>query len=368
METKDNLFNNFNYDYIEFYVGMAKMVAYWHVHALGFKVIAYRGPETGSGDRLSYYLEKNNIKLVITSAAKPGAHDILSFIDLHGNGIKRIAVKVDHVEKFYTQAIHNGAISIEEPHELKDDSGTLYKAAIKAFDDNEIVMINYDDYKGNFMPGYKNVEKEWVMDGGEDSYLENIDHIACALRENETKLWEPYFNKIFNSTTVQEFGKESITTAKSGLYLKVLQSENQKWQNVLVEPVNKKGKSQVQTFIDTNYGAGIQHIAFSSLDIFKSVELLRRKGVKLTSYPDSYYDTLRKKHPQLDVDKLQKHQLLCDVLEDTFLLQTFTESIGDRPTLFYEIVQRVNNYSGFGLGNINALFEAVEIEMLNKEE
>ena len=354
---------NIEYDYIEYYVGMAKMVVYWHVKALGFRVVAYCGPETGVMDRCSYYLVKNDIKLVITSASQPTSYKIVSFVDLHGNGIKKLAVKVNNVGEFFNKAMKSGAIPLQPPATLTDEKGAVEMASLKIFDDNEIVLINYGDYKGDFIPGYKNIESEWAMNA-EDTELEKIDHVACALRLNEMTLWESYFNNIFDSRTVIQFDERKNSGKKAiGMLLKVLQSNNKKMNNVLVEP-DVEIKSQVQLFIDQNYGSGIQHLAFASGNIFRSVEMLRANGVKFTAYPDSYYSKLAEKYPSLDVTLLKKHGILCDVVEGAFLFQIFTAPIGDRATLFYEIVQRVNKYEGFGLDNIYALFEAMEDELM----
>ncbi len=356
---------NLEYDFVEYYVGMAKMVVYWHVKALGFEVVAYAGPETGCDDRHSYYLVKNDINIVITSAAKPSSYDIVSFVDLHGNGIKRLGVKVKDVHEFYEQAIENGAIPMQFPHTKSDDQGEVTLGSVKVFDDNQIIFINNDNYNGPFMPGYKPFNDEIVFES-EDSYLVGIDHIASVLRVNEIKLWETYLNNIFQSRTVKCFDeRQNGAERKIGMYLKVLQTDDKQVNNVLVEP-DKNKVTQVQMFIDQNYGAGIQHIAFSSSNIFKSVEVLRKNGVSFSSYPDVYYENLKIKYPYLDVSTMKKHGVLCDVQGDSLLLQVFTQPIGDRPTFFYEIVQRVNKYDGFGLDNINALFEAVESDMKMK--
>lgn len=356
-------FLKMEYNYIEYYVGMAKMVVYWHIRALGFKVIAYCGPETGHPDICSYYIVKNNIKLVITAASQPSSYKIVSFVDLHGNAIKKIAVKVKCVEQSFQKAIKSGAIPLQNPKELSDENGTVVQASLKLFDDNEIVLINYDNYRGDFIPGYKNVEQEWEIENG-DSHLEKIDHVACALRLNEIELWETYFNNIFQSKTVTKFDERRVSKEKKiGMLLKVLQSEDKEMNNVLVEP-DSNTKSQVQLFIDQNYGAGIQHIAFKSTNIFKSVEALRANGVRFTKAPNTYYEKLLIKYPALDVEILKKHGVLCDVLDGALLFQIFTVPIGDRSTFFYELVQRVNNYEGFGLDNIHALFEAMELELL----
>ncbi len=369
MEHSD--FLKLDYDFIEYYVGMAKMVVYWHVKALGFKVVAYAGPETGVDDKCSYYIVKNDIKLVITAASQPSSYQIVSFVDLHGNGIKRIGIKVENVDTFFEQALSKGAIPLTFPETLSDSKGSVRMAKLKIFDDNEIVLINCEKYRGDFLPGYVNVEDEWNQTV-QDTELMNIDHLACALRPNEMGLWEDYFNAIFNSKTVEKFDERhteedlELEQKKIGMFLKVLQSENKKLNNVLVEPDREKA-SQIQLFIDQNYGAGIQHIAFSSRNIFRSVELLRQNGVKFTSIPTNYYDELSEKYPELDISMLKKHGVLCDVHEGALLFQVFTAPIGDRATFFYEIVQRVNEYVGFGLDNIHALFEAMENELNNSK-
>jgi len=370
-EMVESDFLRLEYDYIEYYVGMAKMVVYWHVKALGFKVIAYCGPETGVPDKCSYYITKNDIKLVITSASQPSSYKIVSFVDLHGNGIKKISVKVSNVREYFNRAVKGGAIPLQYPFTLTDEYGQVDQASLKIFDDNEIVLIDYNNYRGDFIPGYKNVEADWESLGA-DSELQKIDHVACALRLNEITLWESYFNSIFNLKTVKQFDKRAASNdsvegeKKIGILLKVLQSENKQMNNVLVEP-DHGVKSQVQLFIDQNYGAGIQHIAFASNNIFKSVEILRENGVRFTKYPESYYDGLEEKYPDLDVAILRKHGILCDVLNGSLLFQIFTAPIGDRATFFYEIVQRVNDYEGFGLDNIRALFNAMEQELSIKQ-
>ncbi len=362
-------FLKIKYDFIEYYVGMAKMVTYWHVKALGFKVVAYCGPETGCPDKCSYFIVKNDIKLVLTSASQPSSYKVVSFVDLHGNGIKKVAVRIKNVPDFFEKVLEKGAIPLQFPYTVSDDQGKVTMASVKIFDDNEIVFVDYDKYDGIFLPGYEPYENNWGNDV-EESYLTEIDHIASALRINEIKIWEKYFNNIFYSKTVASFDERQSSVggeSKIGMYLKVLQTEDKQINNVLVEP-DKYKNTQVQLFIEQNYGTGIQHIAFSSTNIFKSVAVLKKNGVKFTAYPDSYYQNLKAKYPHLEVEKFQKYGVLCDVVEDALLLQVFTVPIGDRATFFYEIVQRINHYDGFGLDNIHALFEALEEEIMVKND
>ncbi len=356
--------SDYEYDYVEYYVGMAKMVTYWHVKALGFSVVAYCGPETGVFDKISFYLVKNKIKLVITSAYQNSSYDLLSFVDRHGNGVKRIAIKVENVEASMNRVAESGAIPIEKTTQLKDTNGVVHYGAVKLFDDNEVAFVNFEEYNGVFMPGYEPAPQFLTPDG--DSFLEATDHMAHALRENESEYWTGYINNLFGSTVIQEFKKGQISSGKAGLTLKVLQSEHNSITNVLVEPDNQANKSQVQEYLDESMGTGVQHIAYSTNDIVSTVQFLRKNGVEFNSYPDTYYELMGEKIKQsgrnIDVEELKKHGILCDFEDGAYLLQIFTKPIGDRPTFFYEIVQRVDDYKGFGLGNVSTLFKSVEIE------
>lgn len=355
----------FSFDYVELYVGMARMVAWWHVKALGFDLVACRGPETGADDRLSFFLRKGDIRLVITSAYhhSPFSFDLLSFVDRHGNGVKRWGMRVAKVETALQDALSKGGILQKAPWQERDLHGQVTFASLKLFDDNEVLFFDDSAYNGPFLPGYEALEPNpWMIQ--EDSCLESIDHMASALRENEAPVWSDYLNRIFGSQTVQEFQKGEVGTSNSGLTLKVLQHSGSQQSLVLVEPVNITRNSQVQEYLDEFKGTGIQHIAFSSSNIFQSVQVMRRNGVEFSQPPSAYFKQLRKQLPDagLDFDLLESHGVLCDPDGESYLLQVFTKPIGDRPTHFYEIVQRLNNYQGFGLGNINTLFESVEQE------
>ncbi|MFN0201306.1 MAG: 4-hydroxyphenylpyruvate dioxygenase [Bacteroidia bacterium] len=350
------------YDYLEIFVGTAKTVAYWHVKGMGFEVVAYCGPETGNVEQVSYLLAKNDIRLLITSAYQ---HENQFFVNTHGNSVKRFAISVENVGEAYQNALQRGAIPLLAPYCLVDEKGEVEQAHLKLFDDNEIVFINRTQYKGTFKPKFQAFDKKWFRPNF-DSHLQEIDHLTCALRENEMAFWEGYWQNIFQATTIQSFEKQEVSAANTGLYMKVLQSQQGKFNQVLVEPVNEVRKSQVQVFLDAHKGTGVQHIAFSSNNILETKEALAENGVEFTTYPNSYYENLRKKYPHLDIDLFQQHQILCDVMDDAILLQTFTQPIDDRPTLFYEIVQRINNYNGFGLENVKALFEAVAADLEKK--
>lgn len=355
------------YDYVEYYVGMAKLVAYWHVNALGFEVIGYSGVNRGNPDEISFLLVKNDIKIIITSAATPNNYQVVSFVDRHGNGVRSISLKTHNIEKCVYQLSNANAIFLGDIYEKKDELGTIRCIDVKLFDDNVVTYSDYSEYNGSLLPGFVEAEFNWGANKI-DSQLLSIDHIACALRENESALWENYVNKIFGSDTVVELKKGQIENSNSGMQLKLLRNSQKSINNVLVEPDGKMNKSQIQQFLDGNYGTGIQHIAFDSDNIFETIKSLKKSGAEFVTFPTEYFDSLEEQHPSLDVEKLREHNVLCEIKNDTFLLQTFTLPIGDRPTFFYEIIQRVNDYDGFGIGNITALFDAVERSLKKENE
>lgn len=351
------------YDYVEYYVGMARMVAYWHVKAMGFDVLGYRGPEQGN-DTVSFLLKKNDIKLIITSSATPNNYPVVSFVDRHGNGVKRVSIEVEDIEREYERLVNANAIMDGSIYEESDENGTVRKFNVKLFDDNMVTFSNYSGYKGNLLPGFIEYKANWSKASFE-SGLSKIDHIACALRKNETILWEPYVNAVFASDTVFELKNTDEEESKLDMQLKILQSSGKTINNVLVEPKYGEKKTQVQNFIEGNYGNGIQHIAFETEDIIKTVKSLKEEGIEFVEFPDEYYTIIQEKYPSLDIQKFKDASILCELKDDGLLLQTFTLPIGDRPTFFYEVIQRVNAYEGFGIGNITSLFDAVERLMNN---
>lgn len=359
-----DIFEDMNYAYIELFVGMAKMVTYWHVKALGFELQGYRGPETSDSDSLSYYLSKGNIHIVITSAAKPSAYEILSFVDRHGNGVKRIAYRVKDVNEAYRTAIARGAVPVQDVVVAKDEHGEVTSAAIRLLDRKELMFFDDSKYTGIFQPGFKPHRIVGFEPGFDNGFL-YIDHIAYGLHTNEMEYWcNGYFQKIFGGEIVQDIRPGDVITEYSGLLLRLLSSKNAVINNVFVEPLNQERPSQVQEYIEAYYGSGIQHMAFATDNIFETSDRMRYGGVDFVSYPKSYYDLLReeKRAPLEIIDKCERHNLLVDAQGDAYLFQTFTKPFGDRPTFFYEVIQRTNGYQGFALDNITQLFRAVERE------
>ena len=352
------------YDFIEFYVGSAKMVAYWYAKALGFNIKGYAGPETGVRDRTSYYLTQNQIKLVITSGTQPNAYDVVSFVTRHGDGVKRWAYAVEDVEGAFELAANRGAIPIQKPRQQKDENGFVTDSAIRIYDDSEIVFINYDNYKGIFRPSFsapiQNIELN-----KEETGLFAIDHIVGNVMENEMNYWAEYFIKTMDFEQFIEFGPGDISTKYSALLSRVVRTKDQRIKNPINEPYKGLKKSQIQEYLEVYHGSGVQHIAIACNDIISSVRALKKNGVEFLSVPDVYYKLLKEKDLNIsqDLEDLRELGILCDVEDlagEGYLLQLFTKPIGDRPSFFYEFIQRCEGSQGFGHGNFQSLFESIE--------
>ena len=359
-----DIFDDLDYAYIEFYVGMAKMVTYWHVKALGFELKGFMGPETGNPDTVSFLIEKGNVRFVITSAASPSNFDVLSFVDRHGNGVSKIAYAVNDVKAAYETAVDRGGIPIGEIQRQENELGYVEEASIRLLARKEICFFDNSNYNGLFRPGFEPLEIAGFTPDFDNGFL-FIDHIAYGLHVNEMEYWSNYFQNIFGGEVVQDLKPGDVITEYSGLLLRLLRSPNQKLMNVFVEPENRSRPSQVQEYLEAYYGSGIQHMAFASDNIFETVVHMRRTGVEFVQYPAAYYTLMREagKVPADLIDKLEAHNILCDASDDgAYLFQTFTKPFGDRPTFFYEVIQRTAGYEGFALQNITQLFKAVERE------
>lgn len=355
------------YDFVEFYVGSAKMVAYWYAKAMGMTITGYQGPETGVRDRMSYYLTSGELKFVITSALQPSNFDVYSFIQQHGDGVKRWSIEVDDVERAFGYAVEHGGIKVVEPHRIENEKGYVTEAAIRLFDDTELVFINRDNYSGIFRPGFDEPVQKLNIEC-EDTAITGIDHIVGNVRENEMDLWADYFNRTLEFKTFIDFKAGDIGTKYSALLSKVVRSEDFRIKNPINEPYKGLKKSQIEEYIEHYYGSGVQHIAIKTNDIIKTISALRKNGVEFLTIPDTYYDLLRKRqdqgelHIEENLDDLQRENILCDQESSGYLLQLFTKPIGDRPTFFFEFIQRKKGASGFGKGNFQSLFESIELD------
>jgi 4-hydroxyphenylpyruvate dioxygenase len=346
--------------FIEIYVGMAKMVSWWHQMALGFTLKGIRERKGKYGDEISYWLQQGDANLLITSALDPAAHDVVSFVDRHGNSIKRFGIEVDSIEDTIRYLKYSKAIISSEIREDRFENEYSASISIKIFDDNEISFVERRNCIAPFA-GFKLTESK-----ASENYIKNIDHLASVVRINEAEYWNEYFSSILNLNLVQTIGEEFFANLLTGMKMFVLSSPVGKFNKVIVEPLpEKEKKSQVDIFLSRHLGNGIQHLAFEVEDLIETVEMLRSKGVNFTKVPEKYYSELEKEAPELPIDMLRKVNILCEKVEDKILLQVFTEPIGDRPTLFYEFIQRINNYEGFGADNIKQLFKSLEFYINN---
>lgn len=354
------------YHYVEFYTGSAKMWAYWFCKAFSMQVSGYAGPETGVKDRTSYYLTLNNLKFVITAPLKPSNSDVYSFIQKHGDGVKRWSLEVENVTDAYQYAIEHFAVPVRVPRKLEDERGFIEEAAIKLYDDAEIVFFNRDNYHGIFKPGYGKPIQNISLEANSTNLLQ-VDHIVGNVRINEMNLWANYLNNALGLETYIEFGPGDISTKYSALLSKVVRSSDKKIRNPINEPFEGMKKSQIEEYIDEYQGSGIQHVAITTDNIIETIANMRKNGVEFLPHPPAtYYDMLREKGWQIsqDITELQKHGILCDLEGEGYLLQLFTKPIGDRPTFFFEIIQRCKGAEGFGRGNFQALFESIERDQM----
>lgn len=353
------------YDYLELYVGSARMAAFWWAKAMGLDIVGYKGPETGSPDRMSFYLSKNDLKFVVTSTIKAEHCEVSSFVSEHGDGVKRWSMEVDDVQRIFDHATKNGAVPVTPPREYKDDNGVFLEAAIKLYDDTQLMFVNRDDYKGIHRPGFDEPRQKITLDR-HDTGIRNIDHIVGNVRVNEMNLWASYFEKALAFETFVDFGPGDISTRYSALLSKVVRSSDSAIRNPINEPHEGLKRSQIEEYIDEYNGSGVQHIAIATDDIISSISALRANGVEFLSVPDTYYEDQKAKGFEINEnwDDLQERGILVDNEGDGYLLQLFTKPIGDRPTLFLEIIQRQGGSEGFGHGNFQALFEAIERDQM----
>ena len=348
------------WDHVELWVGNAKQAAYYYEQAFGFRRTAYAGPETGVRDRASYVLEQNDIRFVVTSAIRSDS-DIGRHAFKHGDGLKDIALRVPDVQHAYREAIARGAGSVTEPHVVEDDFGRVELATIATYGDVVHTFVGRNGYEGAYLPGY--VAQESTIGPGEDVGLLAIDHIVGNVELGRMDHWVEFYEQVFGMTEMIHFSDDDISTEYSALMSKVMTDGQGKVKFPINEPAEGKRKSQIDEYLEFNEGPGAQHIAMQSSNIIQTVEALERRGVIFLTTPDTYYEDTPERVGDIDEswDDLRRLRILADRDDDGYLLQIFTKTAQDRPTLFFEVIER-HGARGFGDGNFKALFEAIERE------
>lgn len=347
-------------DYVEFYVGNAKQSAYFYRAAFGFKLIAYRGPETGSRALASYVLQQGKIRIVLTTPLRPD-HPVAQHISKHGDGVHDIALWVDDAEASYREATSRGARSMQEPVSLRDDHGEVRVSAIATYGETIHSFVERHNYSGAFLPGF-------VEAPGDDPVsrpvgLQYVDHIVGNVGWGEMDAWVSFYRDVLGFRLYQHFDDQDISTEYSALMSKVMSNGNERVKFPINEPAEGKRKSQIEEYLDYYGGSGVQHIAMATEDIVRTVTSLRDQGVEFLRVPSTYYRDLTARVGQIDepIDRLSELGILVDRDDEGYMLQIFTKPVQDRPTLFFEIIQRKGSRS-FGKGNFKALFEAIERE------
>lgn len=344
------------FDYIEFYVGNAKQARYYYEHGLGFEVVGYRGLETGDREITSYALRQNNVKLILTSALSPH-HEIAEHVKKHGDGVRSIGFEVKDARLCYKMAIERGAIGVKEPVTVRDVNGTFTSASVKTYGDTIHTFVERARYGANIAPGYKSLNS-WTGGVGFDA----IDHIVGNVQVMMDCV--RFYENVFGFHVFQGFDASDIKTQYSALASRVMANRLETIKMPINEPAAGEKKSQIQEYLDFNGSPGVQHIAVTTSNIIATISELRKRGVEFLSVPQIYYDTLKDRVGEIDedIDTLAKLGILVDRESKGYLLQIFTKPVEDRPTLFFEIIQRKNGASGFGKGNFMSLFESLERE------
>src|SRR3954452_6469891 len=348
------------WDHVELWVGNAKQAAYFYEHAFGFTRTAYSGPETGVRDRASYVVEQGDIRLVLTSALRED-HEIARHACRHGDGVRVIALLVPASPAAYRQAVQRGARGVAEPHRVEDAHGSVELATIATYGDVVHTFVNRNDYAGPYLPGY--VEQSTPGADSEPIGLLALDHCVGNVELGRMDHWVEWYERVLGFTEMLHFSDDDISTEYSALMSKVMSDGNGRIKFPINEPAEGKRKSQIEEYLEFNAGPGVQHVAMTSANIVDTVERLQERGVVFLSTPDAYYEDVPDRVGEIEVDwaDLLRLRILADRDDEGYLLQIFTKTAQDRPTLFFEVIER-HGARGFGDGNFKALFEAIERE------
>jgi 4-hydroxyphenylpyruvate dioxygenase len=345
------------YDAVEFWVGNAKQTAHYYRAAFGFQLTAYAGPETGRRDRASYVLEQDQLRLVVTSGLHAG-HEVVVHHARHGDGIRDVAFRVPDAVEAHAIAVDRGATSEHPPEVREDEHGKVVIAAIRTYGDTIHSLVQRDDYHGPYLPGFEAVEVDRLAT---PVGLTHVDHVVGNVELGAMDEWAGYYERILGLTPFHHFTDEDISTEYTALMSRVLWDGTGTVKMPINEPAKGRRRSQIEEYLDAYGGPGVQHLALATGDIVASVSALRERGVGFLSVPPEYYAEARRRVGSVDEawDDLAELGILVDRDDTGYLLQIFTEPLQDRPTVFYEIIQR-HGATGFGIGNFKALFEAIE--------
>ncbi len=351
-------------DYVEFYVGNARQAAHYYRTAFGFRLAGYRGPETGTRDRASYVLVQDKVRFVLTTPLDPD-HSIARHINLHGDGVRDIALWVDDAEAAWRETTKRGAVSVREPETLRDQHGEVRVSAIAIYGDTIHTFVERRNYTGVFLPGFVPAETEDTV--ARPVGLKYIDHMVGNVGWGEMNRWVNFYRDVLGFRMFKHFDDNDISTEFSALMSKVMSNGNDRVKFPINEPAEGKRKSQIEEYLEFYRGPGVQHIAMATDNIIETVAALRRQGVDFLRVPSTYYDDLLSRTGPIDepIAALKELGILVDRDDEGYMLQIFTRPVEDRPTLFYEVIQRKGSRS-FGKGNFKALFEAIEREQAKR--
>jgi len=346
-------------DHVEFYVGNARQAAYFYRAAFGMSLVAYAGPETGRRDRASYVLQQGKVRFVLTTALRADS-EIAAHVNLHGDGVRTIALWVDDARQSWHETTTRGARSVQQPTELSDNYGRVTIASIAAYGDTIHTFVDRGHYNGPFLPGYQAVPHDPIA---RPAGLLHIDHIVGNVGWHAMNEWVDFYHNVMGFSLYQHFDDQDISTEYSALMSKVMANGNGYVKFPINEPAEGRRKSQIEEYLDFYQGPGVQHIALATNDILQTVSQMKQQGVDFLTVPHSYYTELQSRVGKIDepIEQLERLGILVDRDNEGYMLQIFTRPVEDRPTVFYEIIQRKGSRS-FGKGNFKALFEAIERE------
>ncbi|MDA1028320.1 MAG: 4-hydroxyphenylpyruvate dioxygenase [Bacteroidetes bacterium] len=347
-------------DYIEFYVGNAKQAAHFYCSAFGFQIVAYAGLETGNRNKTSYVLQQGKIRIVLSTSMDPDS-EIAKHVKLHGDGVKDLALWVDDATSAYNETMKRGAVSVMEPITTSDEFGSVTRAAIRTYGETIHTFVERKDYTGVFMPGYTAVKRS--ASAPKDVGLQYVDHCVGNVYLGEMNECVDFYADVMGFRNLKSFDDSDISTEYTALMSKVMANGNDRIKFPINEPAIGRKKSQIEEYLDFYRGQGVQHIAMATNNIIETVSALKSRGVEFLYVPDTYYDSILDRVGTIDEDlaPLRELGILVDRDEEGYLLQIFTKPVQDRPTVFYEIIQRKGARS-FGKGNFKALFESIERE------